>query len=1494
MPDPEEIRGLTAARSWRGALHPRGADGRFIEVGGAVKWLFGGQQHVGDVTDVRASRDGKPMITVRERNGKVSVLKPEQLSEAVKAKAHLPETVTPSPDVPGEQANVRTSVPAKAHLSGDVRATHGLPKASLIPQGEKPDPFDEVKGMSPPAAKKWFDQFDPAEQDRLADATNDIPIQIADIVGPRTQYKGNAKEAIAQRLDEASLDPATGKDRIAPEAKASIHQMVDDLDTELRQVGLTEGNESAQDEGFRKMLLLDAVDALVAQEYEAQGRSLGDHGVRHLASDADYAIKALNTMSDGKTTAHQRAMMMLAAIYHDTGYLTKPSRAFADGGHPHWSSQHYEANVQAKVARVLGADDAAKLGHVIATHADTEMDWTGDPEGSAFRLADNLGLFHHDKLPALAYYVPANTGVLIKLGEQIGKIQQTDLPDDVKATHIALAVDQAKINMRRNLHDSNLPPMVKERIDRSIDEVNPVTPKFLVGMVGGEVGGFSKDGPDTIHISLTRKNASEALGRVLDLGQRQFKKFSETYVGEDFADQILDGPVEFKSGGKTAMVMEMTTPVSPQVKEAARRLYDPTEHNGFTGRPTNRGLTHPDTGYSVGVPGSTLVIPPDIVNDRKRTKALMAAWFDEHSADLNDNSHLNFGAWTEEETGEVYLDLSEVYDSPQQAEAAAKARNEIAIWDIANGAPIPIGGTGGRDTVAVAAAGRGRHGPDREAAVRVPGGLGAVDPGGEGRLLGGSPRHAHPAGGRRGAGTAGGADPMTTTPDELRARVHGMTAAGKWAEALHPRGRDGRFIEIGALVRFLVGGKPHTGKVQGITNDTSKKAMPGDSRIDVIDGSGKSYSIGSSDVLRSVPVKADIESGGAKIHVDPETGHVTRNRMVIGKVVTKGTGTEATDIDGKKLGVFNTQDAAIERLVATDAGSASDDAVTPTHVSPFGGGRADQRAAREAVARLDATPSGTKDDPIITDDVDVAVQALQEGKYVQLNQPDEVATLLDKLAEVANDFKAQGVNAKGKFDLCKITVPKTNIFCAQAMVPDRLHMPQLGGVPTPGTQADSLPKDRDGEVDLSDLFIEHLAGLGIAVTDTQREASHLRASQGQLDGATVAGMMTNASYDPGKKPIFITRDGYVVDGHHRWAAVTGRSYKAGEPLPMNVREIDANILDVLQIANEFATGMGMPQRTMGEGGPAKPAVVPDEVGTESGLLHPAADAAAMALARDRASNFNPGREFLGNLPEGLAAEVGPMVELSQEQVDRIKRARSIANRTPNSIAKEYGIPVETVLDVLTGQYVVAASATPWKRYVAMLASGAIKPDSPFLTSDGLSWNGEAVPDKVRLAITAPMGKITDTTAAEALNALYRTLVLGGGQQVPLDTINQQVDQLETVAAAEGTDSGDASTLQKVSKLVRTIFAIPDQADLDRAQEKANSKAKSLGGPAKKEAAPADEGNEAPAAEAAEPPAHDAAEGEAPASAPAPAAPAAEAVTGAPAPDAATLRQRVHG
>jgi hypothetical protein len=221
--------------------------------------------------------------------------------------------------------------------------------------------------------------------------------------------------------------------------------------------------------------------------------------------------------------------------------------------------------------------------------------------------------------------------------------------------------------------------------------------------------------------------------------------------------------------------------------------------------------------------------------------------------------------------------------------------------------------------------------------------------------------------------------------------------------------------------------------------------------------------------------------------------------------------------------------------------------------------------------------TGTKDDPLTVSDVDSAVRLIQNGKYhIKMDRPDEVSTLLDRLQAIGDDAYKKGEKAP-LYDLCRVTVEGTNLFCPSPKVEDRINMPQFATAdPVPGSMADNLPRNAKGEVDLAPAFFDHLRrDRGVVVTeDVTVPASHLRASQNQLNGAKVAGMM--GAMERGQMPpgsIIVTSDGYVVDGHHRWAATVGRGLEGGGE-DITVTRIDADIVTVLEWANKFTRDNG--------------------------------------------------------------------------------------------------------------------------------------------------------------------------------------------------------------------------------------------------------------------------------------------------------------------------------
>ena len=159
---------------------------------------------------------------------------------------------------------------------------------------------------------------------------------------------------------------------------------------------------------------------------------------------------------------------------------------------------------------------------------------------------------------------------------------------------------------------------------------------------------------------------------------------------------------------------------------------------------------------------------------------------------------------------------------------------------------------------------------------------------------------------------------------------------------------------------------------------------------------------------------------------------------------------------------------------------------------------------------------------------------------VSVKQRREVSMKIDDLAKKSAEAKANGEKAPN-FNLCDITIPGTNLYCGGNKGIPREQMPQFKGKPQPGSIADGLPKDKDGEVDTEAMFKKMLEDKGIKVSEpTQVPADQLKATQTELVGPKVAGMSKALDTDPNHPgitaPIYVSSDGYVLDGHHRfWA-----------------------------------------------------------------------------------------------------------------------------------------------------------------------------------------------------------------------------------------------------------------------------------------------------------------------------------------------------------------------
>jgi len=198
------------------------------------------------------------------------------------------------------------------------------------------------------------------------------------------------------------------------------------------------------------------------------------------------------------------------------------------------------------------------------------------------------------------------------------------------------------------------------------------------------------------------------------------------------------------------------------------------------------------------------------------------------------------------------------------------------------------------------------------------------------------------------------------------------------------------------------------------------------------------------------------------------------------------------------------------------------------------------------------------DGSIYTTNVHDAARALYEGKKVELDQPKKISTLIHALGKEAERWQKAGQKAP-LFDLCNVSVAGTNLFCAESKGIPRVKMPQLN--------AEQTKK-----------FIEYLKDKGYNVERGKEKAANLRATQNQLDGAKVAENMDKIDSGVGKDPrLVISKDDYILDGHHRWAAKLGVDSRDGDltnDTKMKISRVNISITKLLDEAEKFTGGKG--------------------------------------------------------------------------------------------------------------------------------------------------------------------------------------------------------------------------------------------------------------------------------------------------------------------------------
>lgn len=148
------------------------------------------------------------------------------------------------------------------------------------------------------------------------------------------------------------------------------------------------------------------------------------------------------------------------------------------------------------------------------------------------------------------------------------------------------------------------------------------------------------------------------------------------------------------------------------------------------------------------------------------------------------------------------------------------------------------------------------------------------------------------------------------------------------------------------------------------------------------------------------------------------------------------------------------------------------------------------------------------------------------------------------------------------YDLARLTLTDRPALFGHGLGIDRSKMPQV-------------PARARGQ------FLDRLAADGIGHETGTVDPRELHPTQDGLASDKVASMwrsMSSGRFPEDANPILCAADGYVLDGHHRWAAAVARAYDQAMTVPVVI--VGCDIETLAAAAAEFAAELGIANQTL--------------------------------------------------------------------------------------------------------------------------------------------------------------------------------------------------------------------------------------------------------------------------------------------------------------------------
>ena len=113
-----------------------------------------------------------------------------------------------------------------------------------------------------------------------------------------------------------------------------------------------------------------------------------------------------------------------------------------------------------------------------------------------------------------------------------------------------------------------------------------------------------------------------------------------------------------------------------------------------------------------------------------------------------------------------------------------------------------------------------------------------------------------------------------------------------------------------------------------------------------------------------------------------------------------------------------------------------------------------------------------------------------------------------------------------------------------------------------GFDRDELPQIQSADVE---KFIAFLRRKGVKVTAGEAPVADLKPTQSELNKDKIKKFTSGGLTDKLRSPIIISKDNYVLDGHHRWAAVKELDAKG----TIRTHRVEVPIKELIQLGHEF-------------------------------------------------------------------------------------------------------------------------------------------------------------------------------------------------------------------------------------------------------------------------------------------------------------------------------------